>query len=109
MTKFYEEMSVLGQQMEEIAARYEKDCDKFWDKLSYEDKLKAFYSVCKRIHKGDVEEERSYRGVLYDVFEFDADAYVIGMECNYMDLHNYIQEGVASHKNYVEKDKNDDL
>jgi hypothetical protein len=109
MSKFYEEMSVLGQQMEEIAARYEKDCDAYWEGLSYEDKLKAFYSVCKRIHKGDVKEERSYRGVLYDVFGFDADAYVIGMECNYMDLHNYIQEGVASHKNYVEKDKNDDL
>lgn len=94
--KFYEEMSELGQQMEAIAAQYEKDCDSYWEGLSYEDKLKAFYSVCKRIHTGDVKERRSYRGVLYDTFKFDMDSYVVGMECGYMNLHNYIQEGVEA-------------
>jgi hypothetical protein len=70
--------------------QYEKDCDEYWDNLSYDDKLKAFYSVVKRIVKGDIEENRSYRGVLYDVFGFDADAYGIGMEAGYLSLHNSI-------------------
>ena len=70
--------------------QYEKDCDEYWDNLSYDDQLKAFYSVVKRIVKGDIEENRSYRGVLYDVFGFDAAAYSIGMECGYMALHNSI-------------------
>jgi len=109
MNKILDELSHLGQQMQDIAAQYEKDCDAYWEGLSYEDKLKAFYSVCKRIHKGDVKEARSYRGVLYDTFGFDMDSYVIGMECGYIDLHNYIQEGADAFKNYQAKDKNDDL
>ena len=96
---FIESISEFSQAMQEGAERYEEECDEYWEKLSYEDKLKAFYSVCKRIHKGDVKEERSYRGVLYSVLGFGPDAYVVGMECGYMDLHNYIQEGKASHRN----------
>lgn len=96
---FIESISEFSQAMQEGAERYERECDEYWMQLSYEDKLKAFYSVCKRIHKGDVKEERSYRGVLYSVLGFGPDAYVIGMECGYMDLHNYIQEGKASHRN----------
>ena len=73
---------------------YEQDADKFWDNLSYDDKLYAFYSVCKRIHKGDVEQGHTYRGVLYDVFKFDPDAYALGMNCRYMDLHNLLSQAV---------------
>jgi hypothetical protein len=32
----------------------------------------------------------TYRYVLYDVFDFGPDAYSVGMECGYMDLHNAI-------------------
>lgn len=80
----------LQQAYQEGAARYEKECDDFWETLSYEDKLKAFYSVCKRLYQGEIKERRSYRGVLYDVFGFDLDAYGVGMECRYMELHNAI-------------------
>lgn len=95
--------------MQEGAEKWDNDCDEYWNKLSYDDKLKAFHSVCKRIYEGDVKKEGSFRYVLYDVFGFGPDAYVVGMECGYMDLHNYIQDGVASHRNYVEKDKNEHL
>lgn len=101
-----ESMSEFAEQMQKIAEKYEGECDEYWDKLSYEEKLKAFYSVCKRIYKADVVDEGSYRYSLYEVFKFGMDAYVVGMECNYMDIHNYIQEGKASHKEYLKKNDN---
>ena len=102
---FWEHQEEFAQKMQEIAEQYEADCDEFWMGLSYEDKLKAFYCVSKRIYQADVKDQGSYRHALYQVFGFGADAYVVGMECGYMDLHNYIQDGVESHKNYKEKDE----
>lgn len=96
----WETQEEFAEQMQKIAEKYESDCDDYWDKLGYEEKLKAFYSVSKRIYQADVKEQGSYRHALYSIFGFGPDAYVIGMECGYMDLHNYIQEGVAYHKNY---------
>lgn len=107
--KFFESQEEFSAKMQEIAEQYERECDDYWNKLSYDDKLKAFYSVSKRINEGDVKQERSYRGVLYSVFGFGPDAYVIGMECGYMDIHNYIQEGIATHREYVERKKNEHM
>jgi hypothetical protein len=87
---FWKDMNELAQTMEEGRRLYEKHCDDYWDSLSYEDKLAAFYSVVKRIHKGDMIDKGTYRYVLYDVFDFGPDAYSVGMECGYMDLHNAI-------------------
>ena len=74
----------------ESKEQQEKECDEYWDNLSYEDKLKSFYSVVKRIVKGDIKDRGTYRYVLYDVFGFDMDSYDIGMQCGYMALHNSI-------------------
>lgn len=106
---FWEHQEEFTQKMQEISEKYEADCNEYWDKLSYEDKMKAFYCVSKRIHKADVKDQGSYRHALYQVFGFDADAYVVGMECGYMDIHNYIQEGIASHREYVERTKNEHM
>lgn len=84
------EWKALQEAYQEGTALYERDCNDFWENLSYEDKLKAFYSVCKRLYQGEIKEQRSYRGVLYDVFGFDMDSYMVGMECGYMELHNAI-------------------
>jgi hypothetical protein len=84
----------FGELQQDAEAAYNIECDKFWDELDYETKLKAFYSVCKRIHQGDVKDRGSYRYVLYDVFNFDLDSYGIGMSCGYMDIHNAIFDGI---------------
>ena len=88
--KLLDSLSDIGQEYEKHALEYEKECDDYWKNLSYDDQLKAFYSVVKRIHKGEIEDGGSYRWVLYDVFGFGPDAYGIGMECGYMVLHNSI-------------------
>ena len=96
INKILEEYRVAQQ---DFAKAYEKSTEDFWEALSYKDKLKAFYAVCKRIHKGDLEDEGSYRYVLYDVFGFDFDAYTVGMACGYLNIHNAI---------VTSKDKNND-
>jgi len=75
---------------EESEAMYKTDCDNFWNSLSEEDKLKAFYSVVKRIVQGELKNKGSYRHVLYDVFGFGPESYGIGMQCGFLSLHNSI-------------------
>jgi len=74
----------------EARDQYDSDAEKFWDNLSYADKLMAFYIVTKRIHKGDIIDNGSFRHVLYDVFGFDMDSYLVGMDSGYMEIHNSI-------------------
>ena len=81
--RFQEDMNMAKDQ-------YDSDAESFWNNLSYDDKLKAFYAVTKRIHKGDVQDKGSYRYVLYDVFDFDMDSYGVGMDSGYLDIHNSI-------------------
>lgn len=74
----------------------EHNADCFWGSLSKKQQLQAFYSVCKRIFKGDIEEQGTYRYVLYDVFGFDSDAYMLGMDCGYNSIHNLIYRGLQA-------------
>jgi len=75
-----------------------RDDAEWWEGLSYEDRLKAFRCVCRRIYSGDVEQRGSYRYVLYDVFVFGLDAYADGMDCGYMTIHNLIWQGVEAER-----------
>ena len=86
-----EALSAASEVYQAAADKYEAETNAWWEALSYDDKLRAFYSVVKRINEGDVVQQGSYRYVLYEVFGFDADSYGIGMECGYMSLHNAIK------------------
>lgn len=88
-----ERLSELRQTFQECTKKVAQEDYEWWNALPYEEKLRAFRSVCRRIQQGDVVERGSYRHVLYDVFGFDADAYVDGMDCGYMDIHNLIARG----------------
>ena len=69
---------------------YEASVDDWWSKLPVEDREKAFYAVVSRLYKGEIEEQGSYRYILYDIFGFDASMYARGMACGFMHLHNAI-------------------
>ena len=73
--------------------------EKWWEELPFEQQQWAFYNVCRLIYKGEVEEKRSYRGVLYDIFGWGPEAYWLGMEANYMELHNLIGNGLKHQGN----------
>ena len=86
--KLEKALTEMREYQEQAETAYENDADKFWNSLSKEDQLKCFYSVCKRIHEGDIAKRGTYRYVLYDVFGFGPEAYMVGMNCGYMAIHN---------------------
>lgn len=88
------ELSELGELFEEIQRDYDTETDAWWESLSEDHRQAAFYSVLKRLVKGELRDRGTYRYVLYDVFGFDASSYLMGMNCGYMELHNsiYTQE-----------------
>jgi hypothetical protein len=82
------EWAELQQVLLEAREAREKEYDEYWDSLEYEDQLKAFYSVVKRIYRGEIKENGTYRYILYEVFQFGPEAYELGMDCGLMALHN---------------------
>lgn len=94
MTDFKQLLTALSEEQEDIEKQIETDMDEWWNSLSKDDQMKAFYSVMKRLVDGELVQKGSYRYVLYDVFGFDAEAYGLGMMCGYMALHNSIERDV---------------
>jgi len=82
----------------ESQEKYKKEVDSFWNSLSYDEQLITFYYITSNIYKGDVVERGSYRHVLYSTFGFEPDAYEVGIDCNYLPLHNIIYSGVDFEK-----------
>ena len=88
-----DKLAELSQEMEKHREEYEAANDAWWNRLTEQEREDAFYAVCKRIHKGDLVDNGSYRYVLYDTFGFDHGMYVDGMNCGYMAIHNAIFDG----------------
>ena len=74
----------------EAMDRIEEDQEKFWSSLSKEDQLKVFCCVVRRIHDGEIKNPRSYRGVLYEVFNFGPESYAQAQCAGFLALHNSI-------------------
>ena len=79
---------------QQAVEEYNQKMTSWWENLPSEEQQWAFYNVCRLIYKGDVEDKRSYRGVLYDTFGWGPEAYVIGMEARYMEIHNLLGDGL---------------
>lgn len=85
---------------------YENECNSFWDNLSSEEKLKAFCMIIKKLSESELLENRSYRGILYDKFNFDINSYILAQNFGFLELHNSIytnSELLRLFKNYFEK------
>lgn len=64
--------------------------NKFWNTLNQQEKLYAFCAVIKRLNEAELNENRSFRGVLYDKFEFSYEAYGLAQLSGFLQLHNSI-------------------
>lgn len=93
------EWKEMSQSYQEWTKEWTSEMEAWWESLPTEQQQWAFYNVCRLIYKGDVEQDRSYRGVLYDTFGWGPEAYVLGMEARYLDLHNLIGNGMEYQKN----------
>lgn len=91
--KSLDAFSEISQLMEEHRKKHDVEMDDWWNQLTPGEREAAFYSVCKRLHEGELKKRGSYRYVLYDVFGFDPGMYLHGMNCGYMALHNAIFDG----------------
>jgi hypothetical protein len=91
--KALQELSDISQEFEKAYKQHDVEMDDWWNQLTPNEREAAFYSVCKRIHKGDLQDNGSYRYVLYQTFGFDHGMYVDGMNCGYMAIHNAIFDG----------------
>ena len=81
-------LSVMSEIYTEARDEYARQADEFWNSLNEEQRLQAFYSVASRIHQGELVDKQSYRGVLYSTFGFGTEAYTVGMDAGYMEIHN---------------------
>ena len=87
-------LAKLSELQEDIEKKTESEMDAWWNNLSKEDQMRAFYSVVKRLVDGELDQKGSYRYVLYEVFGFGSESYMLGMMCGYMALHNSIDRDV---------------
>jgi hypothetical protein len=92
-----EVLSELSEIQEVSIQSYRDEAKDFWNNLSMDDQLLAFYSVCSKLHEAAME-GRSYRGTLYDVFGFGMESYGVGMDAGFLDIHNWVYTGVESCK-----------
>ena len=91
---FLRTFSEIAEEQEKAEKQFDADMDDWWNAMSKEDQMKAFYSVMKRLVDGELTQKGSYRYVLYEVFGFGSESYMLGMMCGYMELHNSIKRDV---------------
>ena len=87
----------FGRKLDELSEMYtkamkevEEHQEAYWNSLTMEQQIDLFCCVSRRIYKGEIEEQRSYRGVLYTTFGFDTSAYGLAQNARYLEIHNAI-------------------
>ena len=86
-------LAKLQQEFEKANIAHEAKVDEWWDSITKEEREMAFFSVCKRIYKAELQDGGTYRYALYDVFGFNEGMYLHGMNCGFMAIHNAIGDG----------------
>ena len=64
--------------------------EEYWNSLTKEQQLDAFCAVVRRICQGELDDNGTYRYVLYDIFKFGPESYGSAQMAGYLDLHNQI-------------------
>lgn len=86
------EWKAMQKDMQDFQDEFEKDSEEAWNNLDEDTKLHVFCAVSKKIRKGELEDNGSYRYILYDVFGFGPEAYVPAQLSGYLDIHNAIYD-----------------
>lgn len=62
----------------------------YWKSLTIDQQMAVFNCVIRRLYEGEIAEQRSYRGVLYDVFGFGLESYARAQMAGFLAIHNAI-------------------
>jgi len=91
--KKQEVMSALhesGNEFAKAADAYQQMANSYYSSLEPEEQLWAFCSIVEKLSKGELDEHRSYRGILYDTFGWGPEAYAAAQCAGFLGLHNSI-------------------
>lgn len=72
------------------ANEYQDMANTYYSSLEPEEQLWAFCAVVEKLCKGELDENRSYRGILYDTFGWGPEAYAAAQHAGFLGLHNAI-------------------
>ena len=72
------------------ANEYQDLANSYYSSLEPEEQLWTFCAVVEKLCKGELDENRSYRGILYDTFGWGPEAYAAAQHAGFLGLHNAI-------------------
>lgn len=87
------EFQEVSLKFNEAMDEYQKEADEFWKSFSHDDRLKLFCAMASLMYEGEIVERRTYRGMLYDIFDFGPESYAPAQCAGYMSIHNAIFDG----------------
>jgi len=88
--KMFDALAEIGKNFNKATKEYQDSCNSYWNSLNPEEQLMAFCAIVERLHQGELEHRRSYRGMLYEIFGWGPEAYAAAQCAGFLDLHNSI-------------------
>lgn len=85
-----DQLRETGNAVAKAMDEYQQMANSYYSGLEPEEQLWAFCSIVEKLCKGELDEGRSYRGVLYDVFGWGPEAYAAAQCAGFLGLHNSI-------------------
>jgi hypothetical protein len=79
-----------GKEFTKAADSYQQMANSYFSSLEPEEQLWAFCAVVEKLCRGELDEKRSYRGVLYQTFGWGPEAYSAAQHAGFLGLHNSI-------------------
>lgn len=79
-----------GRQFAKAADAYQQMANSYYSSLEPEEQLWAFCAVVEKLCQGELDQGRSYRGILYDIFGWGPEAYAAAQHAGFLGLHNAI-------------------
>ena len=83
-------LAVSGREFTKAADSYQQMANSFFSSLEPEEQLWAFCAIVEKLCQGELDEGRSYRGILYETFGWGPEAYSAAQHAGFLALHNSI-------------------
>jgi hypothetical protein len=76
--------------LQEADAIFIKKREDLWNSFTKDEQIELFCHVTSKLKKAELDDRRSYRGVLYSEFGFGPEAYGAAQLSGFLELHNCI-------------------